>query len=131
VTAKTASKWVVVDSPGWIEYLANGKKADAFAPYLESSESILLPSVIVYEVYNCISRAKGKTTGAMFLSHALALGAHLIPLTPELSVLAADTDLDAQLGMTRAIVYASAQSHQAQLITSDPGFANLPGVTLL
>jgi predicted nucleic acid-binding protein len=102
-----------------------------FAPYLESFESILLPSIIVYGVYNCISRAKGKTTGAMFLSHALALGAHLIPLTPELGVLAADTNLDIQLGMTRAIIYASAQSHQAQLITSDRDFANLPGVTIL
>ena len=131
MTAKTASKWIVVDSPGWIEYLADSKKASAFAPYLESSENVLLPSVIIYEVYGCISRAKGKTTAAMFLSHAFGLGAHLIPLSPELSVLAADTSQETQLDVTRAIIYASAQSHHAQLITSDTHFANLPGVTLL
>jgi len=45
VTATTASKFVVVDSSGWLEYLTEDTKADLFAPYLKSPESLLLPTI--------------------------------------------------------------------------------------
>jgi predicted nucleic acid-binding protein len=33
--------------------------------------------------------------------------------------------------MADAIIYATAQAHQAELITSDAHFSRLPGVTLI
>jgi predicted nucleic acid-binding protein len=51
VTTLSGSERYVVDSSGWVEYLGNGPKADAFAKYLEAPETLLLPTIIVYEVY--------------------------------------------------------------------------------
>lgn len=130
-TTPSGSNWVVVDSPGWIAYLADGEKADAFAPYLEATGDLLVPSIIVYEVYNKLCREQGKSTGAMFLSQAFAFGSRLIPLNAALSIQAAHTNLEIPLPTVQAIIYATAQAYQAQLVTSDAHFANLPGVTVI
>jgi predicted nucleic acid-binding protein len=55
----------------------------------------------------------------------------LIPLSLELSYFSSRTSLETRLSMADAIIYTTAQKNNAQLITSDVHFANLPGVTLL
>ncbi|HET7105767.1 MAG TPA: type II toxin-antitoxin system VapC family toxin [Candidatus Acidoferrum sp.] len=125
------SKLAIVDSSGWVEYLGAGPKADSFARYLNFPDHLLLPSVIVYEVYKKIFREQGKNLADNFLSLAFGFEDRLISLDLELSILAARTSLDAHLPMADAIIYATAQHHNAQLVTSDAHFANLPGVVFL
>jgi len=108
-----------------------GPKADSFARYLDFPEYLLLPSVIVFEVYKKVSREHGKTLAENFLSQAFGFGNRLIALDLELSILAARTSLDNHLPMADAIIYATAQRHNAQLVTSDAHFSNLPGVVFL
>lgn len=127
----TASDRIVIDSSGWVEYLANGPKADRFAPYLESQAILLLPSIVVYEVHRKIYRERGKGLADEFLSQAFGFGERLIPLTLELAILASKTSIQENLPMADAIIYATAHHHKAQLITSDAHFVNLPRVTLV
>ena len=131
MTTPSDSKLAIVDSSGWVEYMGSGPKADSFARYLNFPEYLLLPSVIVFEVYKKVSREQGKNLADNFLSQAFAFGNRLIALDLELSILAARTSLDDHLPMADAIIYATAQRHNAQLITSDAHFANLPGVVYL
>ena len=131
MTTPNDSKLAIVDSSGWVEYMGSGPKADSFARYLNFPEYLLLPSVIVFEVYKKVSREHGKNLADNFLSQAFALGNRLIALDLELSILAARTSLDNHLPMADAIIYATAQHHNAQLVTSDAHFANLPGVVFL
>jgi toxin FitB len=131
VTTPSDSKLVIVDSSGWVEYMGSGPKADSFACYLNFPGYLLLPSVIVFEVYKKVSREHGRNLADIFLSLAFSFGDRLIPLDLELSILAARTSLDTHLPMADAIVYATAQHHNAQLVTSDAHFANLPGVVFL
>jgi len=131
VTTPSDSKLVIVDSSGWVEYMGAGPKADSFARYLDFPEYLLLPSVIVFEVYKKVSREHGKTLAENFLSQAFGFGNRLIALDLELSILAARTSLDNHLPMADAIIYATAQRHNAQLVTSDAHFSNLPGVVFL
>jgi predicted nucleic acid-binding protein len=131
VTTPSASNHVVVDSPGWVEFLGNGPKSDGFAKYLENPQNVLLPSVVVYEVYKKILREQGQTLAERFLSHALAFHDREVPLDTPLVALAAKTSLEANLAMADAIIYASARAHGAELITSDAHFTGLPGVTIL
>jgi len=131
VTTPSASNWVVVDSTGWVEFLGNGPKADAFAKYLDNPQDVLLPTIVVYEVYKKILREQGQTLAERFLSHAFAFHERELPLDIALAALAAKTSLDANLPMADAIIYASARAHEAELITSDAHFKGLPGVTLL
>ncbi|PKO61297.1 MAG: hypothetical protein CVU24_09275 [Betaproteobacteria bacterium HGW-Betaproteobacteria-18] len=40
----------IVDSCGWLEYIANGSNADFFHPVLSDETHLLLPRLVVYEV---------------------------------------------------------------------------------
>ena len=131
MTMANGSEWVIVDSSGWVEYMGNGASAESFAPYLESPETLLLPSIVVYEVYKKLLRESGKGLADIFLSQAYGFRERLIELDLELSVLAAKTSIETRLPMADAIIYATAHYHRAKLITSDAHFANLPGVTLV
>jgi predicted nucleic acid-binding protein len=132
VTTPSASDRIVVDSSGWIEYLGNGPKADRFATHLQSQTAILLlPSIIAYEVHKKLCRESDRVVADRFLSQAMGFKERLIHLTLELAVSAADISIETGLPMADAIIYATARRFEAQLITSDAHFANLPRVTLV
>jgi len=131
VTTLSGSDRYVVDSSGWVEYLGSGPKADSFAKYLENPETLLLPTVVVYEVYKKMLREGTHEQAERFLSTAFGLQEREIVLDVSLAALAAKRSLNANLPMADAIIYATARAHQAQLITSDAHFAGLPGVTVL
>jgi predicted nucleic acid-binding protein len=130
VTTPSVFNRFVVDSSGWVEFLGGGPKADAFGKYLENPEFVLLPSVVVYEVYKKMLREQSPTLAERFLSHAFGFQEREIPLDTSLAASAAKVSLAANLPMADAIIYATAQAHQAELITSDAHFSGLPGVTL-
>ncbi len=121
----------VVDSSGWVEYLGGGPKADAFGKYLENPGLVLLPSVVVYEVYKKMLREQSQTLAERFLSFAFGFQEREIALDASLAASAARVSLTASLPMADAIIYATAQAHQAELVTSDAHFSGLPGVTLI
>ena len=131
VTTPSGFDRTIVDSSGWVEYMGNGIKAERFAPYLESPDNLLLPSIVVYEVYKKLLRETGKGLAEIFLSLAYGFRDRLIVLDLELSLLAARTSLETHLPMADAIIYATTQHHRARLITSDAHFTNLPGVTVV
>jgi hypothetical protein len=41
----------VVDSSAWLEYFANGENASYFAPAIERTGELLVPSRVLYEVF--------------------------------------------------------------------------------
>jgi predicted nucleic acid-binding protein len=132
VTTPNVSERIVVDSSGWIEYLGNGPKADRFAPHLQSQTAILLlPSIVAYEVHKKLCRESDRGVADRFLSQAIGFKERLIHLTLELAVSAAEISIETGLPMADAIIYATARRFEAQLITSDAHFANLPRVTLI
>lgn len=42
---------ILVDSSGWIEFFADGPRADRYAPYLKRPDEVVTPTVVLYEVY--------------------------------------------------------------------------------
>lgn len=131
MTTASASKRFVVDSSGWIEYFGNGPKADSFAPYLERPEVLLISSITIYEVYKKLLSEQRNYLAEQFLSQAFGFYDREIYLSAGLAAQAAKISLQHQLAMADAIIYATAQEHRAQLVTSDAHFASLPGVILL
>jgi predicted nucleic acid-binding protein len=123
------SLWHLVDSSGWIEFASDGPLADRYAEYLEKSERVLTPSIVVYEVYKRLKRDASESVADAVLAH---MGnTRIISLDDRMAVQAAETSLAHNLAMADAIVYATAQTHQATLITSDADFKNLPNVLYL
>ena len=128
MTETTATELIVLDSSGWLEYLTADDKQDLFAPYLESEQPLLIPTVVLYEVRKALLLRQDKTAADAFYS--VALKHAIIVLDEDIAVLSADLSLLHKLSMADAIIYATARRHKAQLVTSDAHFAGLPDVIL-
>ncbi|HEV3254635.1 MAG TPA: type II toxin-antitoxin system VapC family toxin [Candidatus Acidoferrales bacterium] len=129
MTTPSGSRLVLVDSSGWVEYFGEGPKAARFAPYLERETALIVPSIVLYEVYKKLLVTTGKTIADRFVSQALRR--QVIPLDEELALGAARVSVERRLAMADAIIYVTAQAFEADLVTSDSHFQNLPGATLL
>jgi len=129
VIIPTGSDLILVDSSGWIEYLGEGPKAATYAPFLEREESVLLPTIVVHEVYKKLRKVNGESVADRFLSYAFR--SRLVDLDVHLALAAATFALETRLAMADSIIYATAHSFQAKLITSDAHFQGMQGVTLV
>ncbi len=133
MTAATASKGVpgnvLVDSSGWLEYITLDEKADAVGPYLEGARPVLVPTIVLYEVYKKLCLGFGKNEADRFASQAMRR--QVIPLDEILALAAATVSLKHKLAMADAMIYATARSCDAELVTSDRAFEGLFGVTML
>jgi predicted nucleic acid-binding protein len=112
-----------VDSSGWVEYLGGGPKSSNFLPYLSDERNLLVPTVVLYEVFKKLFREQGKTIADVFLSHALR--SIVISFTEDLALDAAQLSIAHKLAMADAIIYATALSRGAKLVTSDQHFRGL------
>ena len=128
-TIPSASELVLVDSSGWVAFLGGLPQGHQYAPFLADENRLIVPTIILYEVFKKIRSIWGEVSAHRFLSHALR--ARVIPLDATLALAAADLSAAHRLPMADAIIYATAQSQDAQLVTSDSHFKDLPGVTLV
>jgi len=119
----------VVDSSGWIEYLADGPLAAAFAPYLAPPEDVLTPAAVLYEVYRW-ARREGGDAPAMEAVAQLEQ-TRLVPADHIVAITAADLSIDHGLAAADALIYATARLEGCELVTADTDFRGLPGVTLI
>ena len=119
----------LVDSSGWIEYLAARPRAAGFARYIEGKEPLLSSVIQVYEIYRVVRRDVGEERAIEAVSALRET--RIEPLTDSLALEAADVSLEHGLAMGDAIIYATAQRHGAKIVTADSDFAGLPGATVV
>lgn len=119
----------IVDSVGWIAYFAGEPLGALYRNHLSRPSLLLTPSIIVYEVYKCVLREVGRD--AAFLATAQLHKTSIVPLDDFLALKAAEASLQHGLPMADAIVYATALSHEATVVTSDAHFNGLPAVEFI
>jgi toxin FitB len=129
VTTPTASDPVLVDSSGWLEYITSDSKADLFSPYLEGQRPVLIPTIVLYEVRKILLQRQPKTVADLFVSEALRRT--VVPVDQEIALAAAAISIQYELPMADALIYATAERHGAEVVTSDSHFKGLTRVTLL
>jgi predicted nucleic acid-binding protein len=117
-----------VDSSGWLEYLCDDPRAGYFANYLEGDGTVLLPAIVLCEVYKHLTKQRGRTVADRFISQAFHR--RVIPLDETIALAAGNLAIEHRLNTADAIVYATARTCQAQLVTADPHFRGLPGVII-
>lgn len=116
----------IVDSCGWLEYIANGQNADFFQGALTDEAQLLLPPLVVFEV---IRRLR-----ALKMDHAVeptvSVMSRLQRADLDVAQLAQATHAAHSYGlaMADAIIWQTAQTHQATLYTQDADLQGLPGV---
>ncbi len=116
----------VVDSSGWIEYFVGGPNARYFGPPIEDAGELLVPSLIVFEVYRHVLRERG-ADDALRAIGGLQRGRQ-VELDAALALTAAEVALEHRLPMADSIIYSTAQVHGATLWTQDADFKGLRGV---
>ena len=118
----------VIDSCGWLEYFLAGPLGPEFRSRIQADD-VLVPTVVLFEVYKVIKRdvSERRAEEAVVQMRTRTC----VPLTDEVALLAADLCLEQRLAMGDGMVLATAQMHDATLVTSDFHFAGMPGVEYL
>ena len=120
---------ILVDSSGWIEYLAARPRADDFARYLEGDEPLVTSAIQVYEIYKVVRRDVSEERAIEAVSALRATA--VVPLDENIALEAADISLEHGLAMADAIIFATAARYRAEIVTADSVFEGLAGVTLI
>ncbi|HAW60478.1 MAG TPA: VapC toxin family PIN domain ribonuclease [Actinobacteria bacterium] len=120
---------ILVDSFGWIEFFADGPLADKYFGYLKDESKVITPTIVLYEVYKKIKRERSEEEALVAVAQINKT--KVLPLDELIALSAADLSLKYALPMADAVVYATACSRNAKVVTSDPHFERLPGVTFL
>jgi predicted nucleic acid-binding protein len=116
----------VVDSSAWLEYFAGGPNAAFFAPAIEGTEQLLVPSVCIYEVMKRYL-VHGDKMGGLERVSAMHRG-KVVELDEGIALQAAEFSVQFGLAMADSILYAVARRHSAEFWTQDKDFKDLPGV---
>ena len=116
----------LVDSSGWLEYFSGTSLGNHYSKYVEQKEKLLIPTLVIHEVYRWIRVHRDEDEALKFVS-SMNEG-KVIALDDTLALFAADLRIEHKLAMADSIVYATALQHGAKLITSDADFKNLPQV---
>ncbi len=117
---------IIVDSCGWLEWFTDGQLADRYKEYLANTDKILIPAIILYEVYKVLKKEAGEEKA--LLAAGYMQKATLVPFDDALAFAAADIALQEKLAMADAIILATSQAHCCQIISSDADFKDLANV---
>lgn len=120
---------VIVDSCGWLEWFSDGILAEKYQKHLENKKELLVPTIVLYEVYKVLKREVGEEKALLAFGHMKS--SEVIPFGESLALQAADLSITNNLAMADAIVYASALENNCKLITSDSDLKGLPHVTFI
>ena len=116
----------VVDSSGWLEYFAGSKNAANFAKAIEDTQRLLVPSIVLLEVFKRMAELRGEDAGLQAVA-AMHHG-QVIALDAGLALNAAMAGRRYKLPLADSIVYATAVREKATLWTQDADFDGLPDV---
>ena len=116
----------VIDSSAWLEYFANGPNATFFAPAIEKTADLIVPSMTLYEVFKRILQQRDE--GAALQAIAAMEQGRVIDFDAGLALTAARISAERKLPMADSVILATAITYGAELWTQDADFKGLPGV---
>ena len=115
-----------VDSSAWLEYFGDGPNASEFAKAIESPDELVVPSLVLFEVFKRILNVKDET--AALAAASVMLQGEVVELTASLAMEAARLSVATGLAMADSIILATARASDALLWTQDQHFDGLDGV---
>lgn len=119
----------VIDSSGWLEYLADASNAEAFAPLIEDSAEVLVPAIVVFEVGRRVWQQRGEEAAVEAMS--LLRQHRVVPLDADIAARAVAAGMMHKLAMADSIILATAEAVGATVWSQDRDFEGVPGVRFL
>jgi len=116
----------LIDSSAWLEFFIAGPNAKHFAEPLSEINRVLVPTIVLYEVFKAVLIRRGEND-ALIVQAQMQLG-EIVALDTALALLAAKISAKHRIPMADSIILATAQSRSATLWTQDEDFKGIPGV---
>ena len=116
----------LVDSCGWLEYLADTVNADNFVDAINDFNNLIVPTICITEVFKKVLKEKGENE-ALIIAAMMKQG-KVVNLDDNIALMAAKYGVEFKLPLADSIVYATGRKFQSEILTQDVDFINLPGV---
>lgn len=119
----------VVDSSGWLEYLADGPNAEFFAKPILTTTDLVVPTLSLYEVFKRVLHQRGENDALQAV--ALMQQGTVVELSAPLALSAAHISLNEKIPMADSIMLATSRAYRATLWSQDSDFENIAGVQFI
>ena len=116
----------VVDSSAWLEYFADGPNAGFFAPAIEETEELIVPSIVLLEVFKRFLQQRSESDALQ--AAAIIRQGKIVDLDGTLALAAAKIGVTDKLPLADSVILATARRFDATLWTQHEDFDGLPGV---
>ncbi|MCL1961913.1 MAG: type II toxin-antitoxin system VapC family toxin [Desulfovibrionaceae bacterium] len=116
----------VVDTSAWIEWLSGGALGQKLGKQFPVRSQCIVPTIVQLELSKWLVREVGEERADQVIAYTRKCV--VVPLDTTIALFAADLHRQHKLATADAIVYATAQYQQAELLTCDAHFERLPGV---
>ena len=116
----------IVDSSGWLAYFADEPNAKHFLTPLNDTDSLVVPTVTIYEVFKVVLRESSENE-ALQAAVAMQKG-RVVDLTASMAIAASKISLEHKIPMADSIILATAKEFEATIWTQDSDFKNIDNV---
>jgi predicted nucleic acid-binding protein len=116
----------VVDSSAWIEFFNGGPNAEYFEPAILATEELVVPTIVLLEVYKHIRRHQGRDE-ALSAVAGMKQG-QVQDLDEHLALFSAELGAEVGLPLADSVILATARLHDAVLWTQDSDFEGMDSV---
>ena len=116
----------IVVSSGWLAYFADESNAEHFAIPLQDSDSLVVPTVTIYEVFKVVHRESSENDALEAIA-AMQKG-KVVELSLSLAISASKLSTEHRLPMADSVILATARHFGAVLWTQDSDFQGIAGV---
>ncbi len=116
----------LVDTSGWLEYLADTKNAKNFAEAIENTDELIVSSINIYETYKKVLKERDEDAAIQIIG--LMKQSKVFDVTSTIAVQAAKLSYEKDIPMADSIIYITAKENDAIVWTQDADLKGLEGV---
>lgn len=116
----------VIDTSAWIEWLIGSALGKKLGREFPDRAQCIVPTLVQLELSKWLVRELDEDRADQTIAYTQKC--MVVPLDTRIALRAAELHRQYKLATADAIVYATALEHDAELLTCDAHFRNLPGV---
>lgn len=120
---------LLVDTSAWIEWLIDSPAGREVAKAIPAQDGWLVPTIVQLELAKWMTREIGEDKADQVIAFSRMCA--VAPLDTNIALLAAELCAEHRLATADAVVYATAVTHGAEVLTCDAHFKGLPGVAYI
>ena|SRR3989344_503570 len=117
----------LLDSSAWLEFAING----AYKEIIESDVVLFVSVLSIFEIKKRLITKKYEETDIMKILDFIKSRSIIVDINKEIAERAVEISIKYNLAAIDSIIYTSALSNDAEFITLDNDFRNLPNATII